>query len=510
MILSKNNLPNIEQQEVNLPQEQLFTLPERVLQFGTGVLLRGLPDYFIDKANKQGIFNGRIVVVKSTANGSSDEFGTQDSMFTQCIKGVQNNEIVDECVVNASISRVLSAASDWNEILKCAANPDMQLVISNTTEVGITLVEDDKITGNPPTSFPGKLLAFLLERYRIFNGSADAGMVIVPTELITDNGTKLKLVTLQLARLNNLDATFIDWLENANDFCNSLVDRIVPGRLPKEQEQATLNKLGYKDDLMIMSEVYRLWAIETANKRSVEILSFSQADSGVIIAPNINKFRELKLRLLNGTHTFSCGLAYLAGFETVKEAMADKHMSLFVYDLMVHEISPCIESVEINRLETYEFANAVIDRFRNPHIDHRWLSITMNYTGKMKMRNLPLLTEHYNRHAEIPEHMAAGFAAYLLFMKATTEKEGKYYGELNGTYYHIQDDWAGYYYQLWKQEAPAAIVKQALSNNDIWATDLTALPGFEEAVNGYLQAFMNKKITDTLINLQKRKQEVAL
>src|ERR1051325_3298511 len=104
------------------------------------------------------------------------------------------------------------------------------------------------------------------------------------------------------------------WIKNENNFSNSLVDRIVPGRLSEKDKIESENKLGYKDELMIMAESFRLWAIETNNKRVKQILSFSKVDKGMIIAPDIELFRELKLRLLNGTHSFSCGLAFLAGF----------------------------------------------------------------------------------------------------------------------------------------------------------------------------------------------------
>ncbi len=509
MILNKQSIATIKAEGLSVPFANIFELPEKVLQFGTGVLLRGLPDYYIDKANKQNVFNGRVVVVKSTGNGGADEFSQQDGLFTHCIKGVQNNVLIEEDIINASISRVLSAKTDWAEILKCAANPEMKLVLSNTTEVGIVLDENDKITNTPPSSFPGKLLAFLHERYTIFNGSADAGMVIVPTELIIDNGTKLKLIILQLAKLNNLDAAFINWLETANDFCNSLVDRIVPGKLPADQHGATENRLGYKDDLMIMSEVYSLWAIETSSEKSKQVLSFAQVDKGIVIAPNINKFRELKLRLLNGTHTFTCGLAFLAGFDTVKEAMVDKPTSLYVHDLMTHEIAPCIENVEISRLEAYEFAKGVIDRFRNPNIDHRWLSITMNYTGKMKMRNQPLIVEHYKRNDDVPQYMAIGFAAYLLFMKVEQEKDGRYYGSRNGTEYHIQDEYAAYYQNLWQTEKAVGVVNTALSNTELWGTDLSKLNGFADAVTNYLLAFMQGKFTETLTDLEQNKEQVG-
>src|SRR5688572_12303556 len=138
---------------------EIFDLPEKVLQFGTGVLLRGLPDYFIDKANRQGRFNGRIVVVKSTSNGGTDAFSRQDGLYTLCVRGLEGGKKIDEAIINASISRVLSAKEDWKKIIACAHNPEIQVVISNTTEVGITLTDDD-ISQDPPKSFPGKLLAF--------------------------------------------------------------------------------------------------------------------------------------------------------------------------------------------------------------------------------------------------------------------------------------------------------------------------------------------------------------
>src|SRR5438132_12141237 len=103
----------------------------------------------------------------------------------------------------------------------------MEVIISTTTEVGIQLVHDD-IHRHPPVSFPGKLLAFLYGRFKAFNGSGQSGMVIVPTELIPDNGKKLESIVFELAHLNGLEEEFIEWLEQYNYFCNSLVDRIVP------------------------------------------------------------------------------------------------------------------------------------------------------------------------------------------------------------------------------------------------------------------------------------------
>ena len=249
MILSKENLVNVKAEGVFMPPANVFILPEKVLQFGTGILLRGLIDDFIDKANRKGIFNGRIVVVKSTNTGGTDAFATQDGLFTQLIKGIDNGDKVDEIIINSSISRVLSASEEWEEILKVAASKELQIIISNTTEVGITLLEDDKVTASPPKSFPGKVLAVLLKRYETFGGSLDSGVVIVATELIVDNGNKLRDIVKQLAVNNNLSADFINWIDTANDFCNSLVDRIVPGKPSAQDKKNAEELLGYSDEL---------------------------------------------------------------------------------------------------------------------------------------------------------------------------------------------------------------------------------------------------------------------
>ena len=505
MILSKQTISRIKEIEgLAVPAEKIFVLPEKVLQFGTGVLLRGLPDYFIDKANKQGVFNGRIVIVKSTSQGDTDAFSKQDNLYTQYVRGIENGKRVDEAVINVSVSRVLAASEQWNEVLACAANPQMQLIISNTTEVGITLLNNDNVYAAPPVSFPGKLLAFLLERYKKFNGIAGSGMVIIPTELIPENGTKLRNIVIELAKQNQLDNTFIEWVQTANDFCNSLVDRIVPGKLPGEEKAAMESRLGYKDDLMIMSEAYRLWAIETSNERTKEILSFSKTDAGVVLAEDINKFRELKLRLLNGSHTFTCALAVQMGFTTVKQAMEDGLFRGFISQLMLEEIVPAIVEDKVTEEAGQQFTMQVIDRYKNPFIEHYWLSIALQYTSKMKMRNVPVLQQYYEKKASTPWHMAFGFAAYLLFMKSEKNKEHTFTGNAGGKPYIINDDRAAELHELWRIDNTNNFVRNVLENTHLWGVNLDALPGFRQAVTDAVETIQKQGIAGALQKIQMR------
>ena len=476
MMLNKKTYETITTDNV----DALFALPEKVLQFGTGVLLRGLPDYFIDKANKQGLFNGRIVVVKSTDQGNTDAYGAQDGLYTILEKGIENGLPIERRTINASISRVVSAKSQWDDVLICAASKDIQVIISNTTEVGITLVTSDA-TALFPESFPGKLLHFLIERYHVFNGSNDSGMVIIPTELISNNGIQLKEIVIELARLKGLDASFIDWVNKDNDWCSSLVDCIVPGKLPATEKRAFEAKAGYTDELAIMSEPYRLWAIETASEKTAAILSFAAADARVILAPSINKYKEIKLRLLNATHSLCCGVAYLSGFLTVKEALNDNQFRSFISEMLFGEIVPLVGDGDISLEEARRFAMQVIDRFSNQSIDHLWLNISVQYTSKIQMRVLPLVEKYLQQNGRAPKLMSFGFAVFLVFMKSREMEPQKYMGAYAGSLYEIKDDKAAEMSIAWA------------SKNSFIASDV-----FNEQVFDYVYAIEASSVKDVL------------
>ncbi len=483
-----------------LPDPAVFSLPEKVLQFGTGVLLRGLQDYFIDQANRRGAFNGRIVVVKSTDAGGVDTFGEQDNLFTHCIRGIEGGRPVEEFIANAAISRTLSARSDWPAVLACAHNPALQIVISNTTEIGIQLVEDN-VFGAPPVSFPGKLTAFLYERFKAFDGAPDSGMVIIPCELVTDNGRLLREIVLEQARQNQLNPAFAQWLMAHNTFCNSLVDRIVPGKPDEAETQKLFAHLGYRDDLLTVSEVYRLWAVE-GDERVREVLSFAGADKGVVISPDITPYRERKLRLLNGTHTISVGLGYLCGLETVGDCMNHPPMSRFITRVALGEIVP---AVPVNEESATAFAKAVLDRFRNPYLVHPLINITLQYTSKMKMRNVPTLLNHYRKHPTAPPHFSLGFAAYLLFMRAVEAEDGKYFGRRDGQRYPITDQYAAYFHEKWqvyREEEAETFVADILSDAGLWGTDLSHLPDFAPTVSRHLLNLLRHGAVETLREME--------
>jgi tagaturonate reductase len=453
-----------------LPTKEQLSYPEKVLQFGTGVLLRGLPDQYISEANRAGKFHGRVVVVKSTQNGTTDGFADQDGLYTLCVKGIDNGKLINQAYVNASISRVLSATEDWAAIIEFAQSDDLSIVTSNTTEVGIVYTEENILDG-VPSSFPGKLLAILHARFVHFNGNLSNGLVIVPAELIEDNGSKLADILNRLAAHNQLGEAFVNWLNQANPICNTLVDRIVPGKLSAADQAATEAALGYADELMIMAEPFGLWAIESSDQRVIDALGFCDEEKGCRVVPSIQKFKELKLRMLNATHTFSCGVSMLAGMELVKDSMQHEGLKSYISQLALEEIAHAITGKKISTAEADAFGKAVLDRFANPFLEHKWVSISAQFTLKMKIRCLPLMLATYQMTGQLPIRMLIGFSAYLVQM------------------------------DLVKTDDLATSLRNLLSDNETWGQDLAAIPGFLDKVLEIIASIQSNGILQTLHQL---------
>ncbi|MBK8518242.1 MAG: tagaturonate reductase [Saprospiraceae bacterium] len=489
--LSIKNLSGVsESNNLLKPSDSHLHLPERILQFGTGVLLRGLPDYYVDKANKTNIFNGRIVVVKSTNGGDFGAFENQDCLFTHSIAGLENGKIVEKNIINTSISRVLQAQTQWRDILDCAENADIDIVFSNTTEYGLAYSEEI-IADLIPASFPGKMLAYLHHRYTYFNGDLTKGLTIVPTELLDKNGDLLKGFVLDLAEFNKMDESFIQWLKSANTFCNSLVDRIVPGVPEKNELKEKHKQLGYTDDLLLVSEPFGLWAIE-GDAAVIEKLSFSTIDSGVKIIPDISIYKELKLRLLNATHILSTGKAILSGFHTVREAMNDQKFEEWIKELMSEiDVSLTIDIAEEIRKE---FEQSVFSRFANPFIEHHWSSITLNFTTKMKIRVIPLIDMFVSNHGKLPEKMCYGFAAYLRFSIPDNQIGDQYFITIDNAEFLIKDQYADYFYSLSASHKLAEVIHEICANVDIWGKDLTLIPGFFKSILNHYLALDSKPL----------------
>ncbi|SKA73685.1 tagaturonate reductase [Clostridium sp. USBA 49] len=452
--------------------------PEKVIQFGEGNFLRAFVDWQIDKLNKEANFNGSVVVVQPIEFGLVDKINEQDGLYTLYLQGIKDGKAVREHFIINSISRGLNPYNQYDEYLKVAENPELRFVISNTTEAGITFLEEDKLEDRPQKSFPGKLTAFLYHRYKAFSGQKDKGLIIIPCELIDRNGEKLKDVILKYAKLWNLEENFISWINNSNTFCCSLVDRIVTG-YPRDTIKEITEELGYEDNLVDVGEQFHLWVIEGPQWIKNE-LPFEKAGLNVKIVDDITPYRTRKVRILNGAHTSLVPVAYLYGLDTVKQAVEHEVVGEFIKGIIYDEIIPTLDLPEE---ELKYFASSVLERFKNPFVNHYLMSIALNSMSKFETRVLPSLIEYINRKGEIPKKMVFSLAALIEFYKGKRGEEDIDIVD--------NEDILNLYKNVWERyngtlEGLRNIVTTVLGYEKNWKMDLNKVKGLTDAVTNYL------------------------
>jgi tagaturonate reductase len=165
---------------------------------------------------------------------------------------------------------------------------------------------------------------------------------------------------------------------------------------------------------------------------------------------------------------------------------------------MKQNIAPAIP-YHISEKEIDDFSHKVLDRFRNPFLEHKWINITLQNTMKMRMRNVPVILRFHELFHQAPEYMAAGFAAYIMFMKPVTIEQNVYYGSVNDKLYPINDDQAPFFHHVWHEESLVnEKVRKILSNSGLWGADLAGLAPFMESVTDKLSSMIKNGVRQTL------------
>ncbi len=457
--------------------------PVRVLQYGEGNFLRAFVDWKIDILNEKSDFNGNVVIVQPLERGLGDMLNEQEGLYTTILRGVQNGKTVEQCRTINSVEACLNPyhEDDYKAYMQLASSEELRFVFSNTTEAGIAYHEGDKLEDKPQTSFPGKMCAFLYKRFQVFSGDTSKGLIIIPCELIDKNGDNLKRIVKQYATQWKLGEAFTTWLDEACDFCNSLVDRIVPG-YPKAEAGQICDKLGYQDNLLVSAEIFHLWVIECHKQFHEDELPFAKAGLNVIWTDDMSFYRTRKVRILNGAHTLSVLAAYQAGLDTVQQCIADKDLVYpFMHAGIFEEIIPSMDGSQ-QMLEAY--ASDVLERFENPFNPHQLLSISLNSVSKFKTRDLPSLLGYMDTYKKLPKHLVFSLAALISFYEGTEYEGPALMGKRNAETYLIQDspEVLEKFSRLYKHKDAETISKAVLSDTSWWGTDLTLLPDLEKQV----------------------------
>ncbi|MFS4466682.1 tagaturonate reductase [Maribacter sp. 2210JD10-5] len=470
------------------------TLPIRVMQFGGGNFLRAFVDWMIQVLNEETDFNAGVAIIKPTERGDYKELKNQDGLFTVVLDGIKKGELIAEKKLVSCVQEIFHAYNEWDSYLALAQNPDVRFVVSNTTEAGIKFNPNDRIDANPPKEFPAKLTIWLNHRFNYFKGAIAKGCIVLPCELIEDNGSVLKNNILKYADHFGFSEAFKEWIETANHFCSTLVDRIVSG-YPTDRAEEIVSNLGYTDDLLVAGEYYHSWVIQ-ADAQVQKELPFARTDLNVEFVDDLTPYREMKVRVLNGAHTAMVPVAYLAGIRLVKEAMADDVVSNFVASLLLEETA---KTLDFSEKIKNQFVADVLDRFRNPLLKHQLISISLNSTSKFVARLLPTLKDYLNSQGKLPKRIVFGLSALILF----------YRGEFNGEKIDLKDDqnvldfFSSTYKKLIANEIQLKqMLQMVLSNTVIWKEDLTKLDGLAEAVLENIETIHENGIKNAIKTLK--------
>lgn len=388
-------------------------MKETIIQFGSGNFLRGFADHFIHILNEKGLYDGKIVIVQPTKGGKTSVINEQKGRYNLFLRGIENDEEICEHTEIQSVSRGVDPYADFAEYLKLAENPDMRFVISNTTEAGIEFDEDCAFSDKPALSFPGKLTQLLYHRFEL----KLPGFVILPCELIDNNGDELKKCVFKYAEYWELDDGFIDWVKNENIFCNSLVDRIVTG-YPKDEAEKLIENIGYEDKLLDTAEPFHLWVIEGDFENE---LPLRKAGLNAVWTGDVSTYKKMKVRILNGSHTSLVFPSLLSGMETVKDSLDDDLLKEYLNICLFRYILPVIGETE----ENLTFAKSVIERFSNPYIKHLWKSISLNSVSKFSVRVLPTILDYAETNGILPKALVFSLACLIEYYKTNEPRDNE-------------------------------------------------------------------------------------
>ncbi|MCI9360146.1 MAG: tagaturonate reductase [Hungatella sp.] len=414
---------------------------ETVIQFGEGGFLRGFVDYFFQKLKDQGMFDGSVVIVQPIERGMCEVLKQQNCEYNLFLRGIDDGKVVDEHTHIDIISRCVNPYVENEAYLALAENPDFRFIVSNTTEAGIQFVEDNRFEDTPAKSFPGKLTQLLYKRFKL----GLKGFIILSCELIDHNGEELEKCCLQYADLWKLGEDFKTWLTKENDFCSTLVDRIVTG-FPRDEHDALCKRIGEQDNMMDTAEIFHLWVIQGDHENE---LPLQKAGFHVVWTDNVDPYKKRKVRILNGAHTSMVLAARLYGLETVGECLKDEKVSTLLKKCIFEEIIPTIGDTEDNR----QFGAAVLERFSNPFIKHLLLSIALNSVSKFKARVLPTILEYKEAKGTYPQGLTFSLAALIAFYRTD----------------EANDDEA---IMAFMKDAPVADI---LAKEEYWGQDLSGL-----------------------------------
>jgi fructuronate reductase len=401
---------------VQRPQYDLDGVTKGIVHLGIGAFHRAHQAVYVDDCLK-GDPRWGIVGASLRSRETADALNPQDGLYTTAISNTDGTQYR----VIGSVREVLVNGADSAPLLAAMSNPQIRIVSLTVTEKGYCHapasgdlntdhadIQHDLASPHNPRSAIG----LIAEALRIRRASGLKPFTVLCCDNLPNNGPSVARIVSQYAALFNADlGKFI-----ADDvaFPATMVDRIVPATTDAER-QAVEQALGFSDAWPVATEPFSQWVIE--DRFTLGRPAFEQA--GAEMTGDVMPFEHMKLRMLNGSHSTLTYLGYLAGHETVADAIADPPFRSLVHKLMSDEVMPTLAMP--GSVDVAAYRDALLERFSNRGLRHRTWQIAMDGTQKLPQRLLGTIRDRLATDNSITV-LALGVAGWMRYVLGTDEK----------------------------------------------------------------------------------------
>ncbi|WKW36519.1 mannitol dehydrogenase family protein [Enterobacter mori] len=455
---------------VQQPRYDRQQLRSRIVHFGFGAFHRAHQALLTNRVlNEKGGDWGICEISLFSGDVLMSQLRAQDHLFTVLEKGAEGNQAIVVGAVHECLNAKLDSLA---AIIEKFCEPQVAIVSLTITEKGYCI---DPATGkldmhntrilhdleNPtePHSAPGILVEALHRR-------RERGLppfTVLSCDNIPDNGHVVKNAVLGMAQKRS--AELAGWIDAHVSFPGTMVDRIVPAATETSLAEIT-QELGVEDPCAISCEPFIQWVVEdnfVAGRPEWEA-------AGVQMVKDVLPWEQMKLRMLNGSHSFLAYLGYLAGYAHINECMEDASFREAARRVMLNEQAP---TLRITDVDLTAYADSLIDRFANPALQHRTWQIAMDGSQKLPQRMLDGIRVHLERKSAWPL-LALGVAGWIRYVSGTDER---------GDAIDVRDPLSDKIQSIVKASSEAERVNALLTLSEVFGQDLPHNSVFVDAVN---------------------------
>ncbi len=456
-----------------------------IVHLGIGAFHRAHQAFYTDRSLAREVGDWGICGVSLRSAAVREQLQPQQGLYTLQVLEEPSSQVQ----VLGAVKEVLFAPEQREDVLARMTHPHTKIVSLTVTEKGYC---HDPATGrlnqqhpdvqhdlaNP--SQPKTVLGFLTEALRLRNGDGTPPFTVVSCDNLSENGALLRSLVVEFAALR--EAALAAWIRTEVAFPCSMVDRIVPATTESDKARIAA-LLGCKDDGCVVAEPFTQWVLEDRFPQGRP----AWGDVGVEMVSDVRPFEQMKLRMLNGTHSTLAYLGFLAGHEFVYEAAAQPEFVRLLQEMWREEIIPTLSTPAETDLNAY--AEALLARYQNQAVKYRLYQIATDGSQKMPPRLLETL-RFYRERAQLPSRILLAIAGWMRFVTGVSER---------GARFEVNDPLAPKLLALAEAsgfktaatltaEHAAAYVQQLLQVKEIFGEDLAQDHAVAEALTAHLRA----------------------